>query len=120
MYQRPQLLILILAFLLIVACADKAAVAPMTRYTLQHDNLEREYFVFLPSTYGGKQDLPVAIFMHGYGGTATGTEAEVAQGLNRYAEEYGYVMVYPQGTWFMAGDSVETQIGRSVALPPGL
>jgi polyhydroxybutyrate depolymerase len=109
MYQRPQLLILGLAFLLITACADKAAVAPMTRYTLQHDNLEREYFVFLPSTYGGKQDLPVAIFMHGYGGTATGTEAEVAQGLNRYAEEYGYVMVYPQGTWFMAGDSVETQ-----------
>ena len=109
MYQRPQLLILILAFLLIASCADKAAVAPMTRHTLQHDNLEREYFVFLPSTYGGKQNLPVAIFMHGYGGTATGTEAEVAQGLNRYAEEYGYVMVYPQGTWFMAGDSVETQ-----------
>lgn len=81
----------------------------MTRHTLQHDALEREYFVFLPSAYGGGQALPVAIFMHGYGGTATGTEAEVAQGLNRYAEEYGYVMVYPQGTWFMAGDSQESQ-----------
>jgi len=109
MYQRPQWLILILAFVLLTACADKAAVEPMTRYTLQHDSLEREYFVFLPSTYDGERELPVAIFMHGYGGTATGTEAEVAQGLNRYAEEYGYVMVYPQGTWFMVGDSVETQ-----------
>lgn len=74
----------------------------MQRHTLQHDGITREYFVFLPSRYDGQQELPVAIFMHGYGGTATGTEAEVAQGLNQYAEEYGYVMVYPQGTWFMS------------------
>jgi polyhydroxybutyrate depolymerase len=80
----------------------------MTRYVLEHDGIEREYFVFLPSSYDGKQDLPVAIFMHGYGGTATGTEAEVTQGLNFYAEKFGYVMVYPQSTWFMAGDSPET------------
>ena len=74
----------------------------MQRYTLQHDGLVREYFVFLPSTYDGETEHPVAIFLHGYGGTATGTEAEVTQGLNQYAEEYGFVMVYPQGTWFMA------------------
>jgi polyhydroxybutyrate depolymerase len=109
MYQRPQLLILVLAVFFTSAWSDNATIAPMTRHTLQHDGLQREYFVFLPSMYDGKQELPVAIFMHGYGGTATGTEAEVTQGLNRYAEEYGYAMVYPQGTWFMAGDSVETQ-----------
>ena len=74
----------------------------MQRHTLVHDGLVREYFVFLPSSYDGETAHPVAIFMHGYGGTATGTEAEVTQGLNQYAEEYGYVMVYPQGTWFMA------------------
>lgn len=81
----------------------------MTRYVLEHDGIEREYFVFLPSSYEGSKSRPVMIFMHGYGGTATGTEAEVEQGLNFYAETYGYVMVYPQGTWFMAGDSPETQ-----------
>jgi polyhydroxybutyrate depolymerase len=74
----------------------------MQRYTLKFGGLTREYFVFLPSSYGGEKVHPVAIFMHGYGGSATGTEAEVTQGLNQYAEEYGYVMVYPQGTWFMA------------------
>ncbi len=77
----------------------------MQRFTLQHDGLTREYFVFLPSGYDGERVHPVAIFMHGYGGTATGTEAEVTQGLNQYAEEYGYVMVYPQGTWFMSSAS---------------
>lgn len=74
----------------------------MTRHTLKHDGLVREYYVFLPSTYDGERAHPVALFLHGYGGTATGTEAEVTQGLNQYAEEYGYVMVYPQGTWFKA------------------
>lgn len=74
----------------------------MQRYTLKHGGHLREYFVFLPSTYDGEKIHPVAMLMHGYGGTATGVEAEVTQGLNQYAEEYGYVMVYPQGTWFMA------------------
>lgn len=74
----------------------------MQRHTLKYGGHTREYFVFLPSTYDGEKVHPVAIFMHGYGGTATGTEAEVTQGLNQYAEEYGYVMVYPQGTWFMS------------------
>jgi polyhydroxybutyrate depolymerase len=95
--------------LLMVACSSHPDAAPqaMTRYTLQHEGLEREYFVFLPSGYDGVEELPVAIFMHGYGGTATGTEAEVTQGLNFYAEQYGYVLVYPQGTWFMAGETAD-------------
>ncbi len=95
--------------LIITACggrdaADSALSTPaMNRFVSQHNGLEREYFVFLPSTYDGQARHPVALFMHGYGGTATGTEAEVTQGLNRYAEKFGYVMVYPQSTWFMAG-----------------
>jgi len=76
--------------------------AAMVRHTLEHDGLEREYFVYRPSHAEAGALLPVVIFMHGYGGSATGTEAEVTQGLNRYAEEYGYVMVYPQSTWFMS------------------
>lgn len=82
-------------------------VAPLTRYTVEHDGLEREYFVFLPSSYDKGGNHPVALFMHGYGGTATGTEAEVTNGLTRYAEEYGYVMVFPQSTWFMSDGSPE-------------
>jgi polyhydroxybutyrate depolymerase len=99
-----KILLVLMASLALAACSDKVEVhqAEMQRHTLQHDGITREYFVFLPSRYDGQQALPAAIFMHGYGGTATGTEAEVTQGLNQYAEEYGYVMVYPQGTWFMS------------------
>jgi len=92
------------AVLVSAACdtTEEAQAPQMTRYTLTHDGQLREYFVFTPSSYDSETELPAAIFMHGYGGTATGTEAEVTQGLNQYAEEYGYVMVYPQGTWFMS------------------
>ncbi len=105
------LLLLFLAVAGVSGCAKtvESEVAAMQRLELQHGGLQREYFVFLPSSYDGKAKVPVAIFMHGYGGTATGTEVEVAQGLNFYAEKYGYVMVYPQGTWFMSGESAETQ-----------
>lgn len=91
---------------LLGACAPGAKSEPpgMTRYTLEHNALEREYFVFLPSTYDGSIRYPAAIFMHGYGGSATGTEAEVTNGLTRYAEEYGYVMIFPQSTWFMSDE----------------
>lgn len=90
--------------LALAGCSEEPAPgqSQMQRYTLEHDGLVREYFVFLPSGYDEETTHPVAIFMHGYGGTATGTEAEVTQGLNQYAEEYGYLMVYPQGTWFMS------------------
>jgi polyhydroxybutyrate depolymerase len=75
---------------------------------LKHDGLEREYFVFLPSAYNSKSELPALLFIHGYGGTATGTEIEVTQGLNAYAEKFGYIVIYPQSTWFAVGDSPET------------
>ncbi len=102
---------ILLAVLVVAACSSEVTgpEPTMARHALVHDGLEREYFVYLPSSYDGEQDHPVAIFMHGYGGTATGTEAEVTQGLNAYAEKFAYVMVYPQGTWFMAGDSPDTR-----------
>lgn len=101
------------ATLLLAGCGgQEKGPDPMTRYTLNHDGLEREYFVFLPSGYDGTRDTPLVIFMHGYGGTATGTEAEVTQGLNFYAEKAGYAVVYPQSTWFMwePGTAVQWEV----------
>jgi poly(3-hydroxybutyrate) depolymerase len=84
---------------------ESATVGQMSRHTIRHDGLEREYFVYLPQGYANGSELPVVFFLHGYGGSATGTEAETTNGLNRYAEDYGYIMVYPQGTWFWSDGS---------------
>jgi len=34
----------------------------MTRHVIEHDGLEREYFVFLPSDYEDSANFPVAFF----------------------------------------------------------
>ncbi len=97
---------------LLVACVQGSVETPgvgvMARQTIQHDGLEREYFIYLPADYESGAEYPVVFFLHGYGGSATGTEAETTNGLNRYAAEYGYIMVYPQGTWFMSDGSSGT------------
>jgi len=104
MKMRIPLLVSSLAILMLGACGAEVEEKPvgMQRYTMQHDGIKREYFVFQPSSYDGEASHPLAIFLHGYGNTATGAEAELTQGLNQYAEEFGFVMVYPQGTWFMS------------------
>jgi polyhydroxybutyrate depolymerase len=73
----------------------------MERRTVFHDGIEREYFVHRPKA--GGERLPVVIALHGYTSTATGFAA--AHGLNRHADEHGYVVVYPQGSHFLASDS---------------
>lgn len=93
----------------LVACGivsnETADVGEMSRHTIEHQGLEREYFIYLPPGYESGGELPVVFFLHGFGGTATGSEAETTNGLNRYAANYGYVMVYPQGAWFMSDGS---------------
>lgn len=80
--------------------ADEEAQQTMVRRTISHDGIEREYFVHVPQ--GSGDHLPVLIGIHGYTSTATGFAA--AHGLNRHADEHGYIAVYPQGSHFLADD----------------
>ncbi len=95
----------VLLALLCAGCQNPATKKQlaMERFTIQHDNLVREYYLFSPKN--SDHQTPLLIFLHGYGGTATGTEAETTNGLNRYASEYGYAVIYPQGTWFKASST---------------
>lgn len=72
--------------------------ANMLRRTISHDGIEREYFVHVPKR--GGENLPVVVGIHGYTSTATGFAASL--GLNRHADEHGYIAVYPQGSHFLA------------------
>lgn len=83
--------------------ADEPA---MQRHTLEHDGIEREYFVHVPA--GFDAPLPVVIAIHGYGSTATGFEA--AHNLKPHADKHGYIAVYPQGTHFAPPDSWDANV----------
>ena len=69
----------------------------MLRREVQVSGGERQYFVYLPDDYGSRP-LPVVLGLHGFGITATGFAS--AHGLNRHANENGYIAVYPQGANF--------------------
>jgi polyhydroxybutyrate depolymerase len=77
----------------------------MERRTITHDGIEREYFVHVPQS--GGDNLPVVVGIHGYTSTASGFAA--SHGLNRHADEHGYIAVYPQGSHFLT----DTEQGQS-------
>ena len=79
------------------AVAEQAT--SMQRHVVQHDGIEREYFVHVPgSVAAGRADVPLIVALHGYGNTVDrfvrGNE------LNGHADENGYIIVYPQGSGF--------------------
>ncbi|MFT5133654.1 MAG: polyhydroxybutyrate depolymerase [Gammaproteobacteria bacterium] len=84
-----------------------AKTGAMFRQTLQHDGIERDYIVYLPTSYAIDTSLPLIIALHGYGGTATGFAMETSAGLNHYAEKEGFIAVYPQGSHFIAIDKTQ-------------
>ncbi len=107
----PCLIFLLLAFCVSVSCVSSRSditkdsnIAPETgllvRQTLQHDGIEREYFVYLPSAYEKGTPLPLVIGLHGYTTAATGFAIETTTGFNHYAERKGFIAVYPQATHF--------------------
>jgi len=93
---RATIATLLLTLTPVLGCAD--LYEPMQRRTFEHDGIDREYFVHEPKNVDGK--LPVVFAIHGYSSTATGFQA--AHDLNHHADQHGYMVVYPQGTHFIA------------------
>jgi polyhydroxybutyrate depolymerase len=71
----------------------------MMRRTIEHDGIEREYFVHVPrSANHNNEPLPLVVGVHGYTSTATGFVSYYD--LKRHADENGYLLVVPQGSHF--------------------
>ena len=54
-----------LIFAALLSCVQVNAAEPLHE-TFRHKGLEREYFLYLPD--GMKEDAPLVIVLHGYGG----------------------------------------------------
>lgn len=72
---------------------------PLLRRVLQHDDIEREYYVHLPAAGMVPGHTPLLVAIHGYTSTATGFAAHY--GIGSHADEAGFMVVYPQGSHFM-------------------
>ncbi len=63
---------------------------------LEHDGLQRQYLLYIPSTYTGLQEVPLVINFHGYGSNAF--EQLNYGDFRLLAEKNKFLVVHPQGT----------------------
>ena len=71
---------------------DGSCVIPLT---FNFDGLEREYLLYLPANLNN--NAPLVFVLHGYTGSAE--EIMAYSGMNEIAEENGFAVCYPQGTF---------------------
>jgi len=63
---------------------------------LPHQGRERRYLVYLPAGYAPQKSYPVVLNFHG--GMGHAEHQMTVSGMNRVADRYGFLVVYPDGT----------------------
>ncbi len=81
---------------------DRWPLSPKTgraqKHTLEHDDREREYYVYAPPGLDREKPAPLFFVIHGGGGTARNMEIVATnRRFNRLADRHGFIVVYPQG-----------------------
>ena len=85
-------LLLLFAIFLLTACKSD----PGQEFSLEHDGLERKYFVHVSSTYTKDVPTPVVFVLHG--GSGHPGAVEYQSGMNQVADKEGFIVVYPAGS----------------------
>src|SRR5438132_13852650 len=68
---------------------------PQTR-GLSVGSRERTYLLHVPPSYDGHRPVPVVVFLHGAGGTASWSVGET--GWDGTADREGFLLLVPEGT----------------------
>ena len=64
--------------------------------TLTHNQLQREYNIYIPGSYSGTRPVPLLLNFHGFGGSSTDFMFET--NMQSLAESDTFILVYPQGS----------------------
>ena len=91
---------------------------------LKHDGEKRDYLLYIPEGYDGKEKLPLVFVFHGYTSSAKNILSYVD--FRPYADERGLIIVYPEGSllervshWNVGGwtnDSKADDVGFTAAM----
>ena len=87
------------------------------------NGVKRDYYVFLPSTWSADKKHPAVIAFHGYESDANGMRWAIKP--DKWAEKYGYVMIYPNalnkswnaGKGFGSANKTSDDLSFAAALP---
>ena len=64
--------------------------------TLMHDNIERSYILYVPSSYDGTNSVPLVLNLHGY--TSNAGEQMIYSKFYEIADVEGFILIHPEGT----------------------
>ena len=64
--------------------------------TLVHDNINREYVLYIPNSYDGTSAVPLLVNFHGFGGSAS--EFMSYADMRSIAATDTFILAYPQGS----------------------
>lgn len=64
--------------------------------TIVHDNINREYVLYIPNSYDGISAVPLLVNFHGFGGSAS--EFMSYADMRSIAETDTFILAYPQGS----------------------
>jgi polyhydroxybutyrate depolymerase len=95
--------LLILSVLLVLACKkqdnDKvvdSCYMNSNALTILHNDIEREYVLYVPNSYDNSSSTPLMMNFHGFGGGASYFMEEAD--MRSLAEQENFIIVYPQGS----------------------
>ena len=103
---KKNLTIFLSVFLLVSAHAQN-----LRKEYIIHNNVNREYLIYIPKSYDESKQHPLLFNFHGGGGTATG-HLQYAD-MRKLAEDNKFILVYPQGSR-IDGKEVEEGKGGKV------
>ena len=63
--------------------------------TFSHDNINRNYLIYIPDSYDSEIDYPLMFLFHGFGGIAS--QFINTADMRDLAESKNFIVVYPQG-----------------------
>ena len=67
-----------------------------TTETLIHDNIERSYILYVPSSYDGANSVPLVLNLHGYSSNAG--QQMIYSKFYEIADIEGFILIHPEGT----------------------
>jgi polyhydroxybutyrate depolymerase len=105
---KRHILFLIIPFLFLQSCTNQSSdtntedttttscYSNLNAQTISHDGENRDYILYVPSSYDGLSPVPLMMNFHGYGGTAS--EFINDADMRAVADANEFILVYPQGS----------------------
>ena len=101
---KTKAILFFLSFILFISCEsneentqvdEDGIITGLQTKTFSHNNVNRNYLVYIPNSYDSEIDYPLMFLFHGFGGIAS--EFMNTADMRDLAESKNFIVVYPQG-----------------------